>query len=1567
MDKLIEIYNKIKKNGVPGLVWVLSACLAVVVAVLIFLPEAKATELTDLSWNASSETVEGNYTTYVYKLSDIAGSTGVATINVTPGNTYIIEGSEKLTTDGVHIKFAYSESNGTTTDTIEESNVGDVNVTLNNVNMTRSVDEPLIAFTTKNNSVNYHVTIENSCNLSSNVSGASLSPVMCVENIEYSVLKLSAPARPTSWEDYIVNLSITRNVSLYLGGANSESELTISEMSGEAYGAVIGSSESKLMSEKLELASEEKAALIKRLNDEAIKEKEITINNTEWVEKIKSLGFVNKVGDAAGGTFLPQYQYGSARNSGSGKIIIGGADGNAPLRVNIVSNSYGAAIGGGAGKETTTAASDAQKVTLNAGTVYINSKRTDVDAIGTGYSANTAEKATFTGMEINGGSINIVSGGNLFSADPVNAKGHKVYLVMADTKQNTGVEKLTNLSKLAKGTQLPLNYTFSEGILIEDLDKITESYVSEEAVSDSEKVNIADITVSLYDTDDGDYEYKYEGTGHSNVTASEEILYFYLPATEVTYLYISDNMGIGTGDEYASYIVTDAETNKEVNLNSTDESTGRKYILAKGKTYYIVPTAPTQPLKLDIESALIDGKSASNTAKGYVISTDNENRAIHVEYTYGTTLDVKYDDGLIASDRKNHSVSITDTDFVYGKNMTLGEPTVGKKETGIADIIFAGWEYVKEDGTTGDITEISMKATDGTSVSCLELLWSDNTIHIQAKWNIEISFVLDSGATMDSLPEKVTMAYGGGTAYKVNISVPTEEPELEDCVFMGWQRDNGDMLDDIAVAGSVQLSTLTSHQFKSVFKGDKFRVYIDASGIDSDKVELYCISANESEDKFDRDENGELNYTSINGTKYYYTEELRSGNGLKLLIKSKTGYVIAEDTVSMDNADIDSGNTTISAVSYDDDTASYYVSFTIRKEDVYVEINADTDFVKYEVTFKDGRGDVSEDIWNADFYYTVEDIANDVTIGDIIRRGLGKTADNMSDAAISDAISSIPKNDDYSVFDGWKNIFMDETYGSAATIGEILEESSLSYGAVSLTAQWRERGNVRLSLTILERNYLEDGTYEDSESPRYIGKLYYKLADGSIEPVYTEIETDEETGEQREIAYARPGDTLYIETYEIDENGEPVGEPVTESLDVAKLYYWYQSVRGEDGYINVHASPLTHFNVEDEAIEGTTVDVYFVYEVKKYKIIYWNLYGYDNSMNPTEFTVYDEFDFVPIADGVDWLLVCMDTDDSNNDEVKKEIITGVTYGGKPVTNGDAGNRNYVSNLVLMPDWGDVQKDEYTITIIVDGEEYGNVTIAQPSNATSYMAEQLILMSVIANEGYELVPESLVCKKEESRATYSLLREGTALAGEPDALPLQLINADDGTYLFTMPDSDVVVYATFRLREYTITYEDITADMLNPNPDTYNINSSITLEAVKKDGYTFVGWYDADGNKVETIAGRTGDIVLIPKFEAVVAEPTPNNPTTNNPATNNPIEITGRPSNIIVTNHDYIYATTDKPVATGDNTNVPRLVLICVAAVLLLLIVIIKKPRKDDEEEEGQETNTENKTDDNEKK
>lgn len=65
--------------------------------------------------------------------------------------------------------------------------------------------------------------------------------------------------------------------------------------------------------------------------------------------------------------------------------------------------------------------------------------------------------------------------------------------------------------------------------------------------------------------------------------------------------------------------------------------------------------------------------------------------------------------------------------------------------------------------------------------------------------------------------------------------------------------------------------------------------------------------------------------------------------------------------------------------------------------------------------------------------------------------------------------------------------------------------------------------------------------------------------------------------------------------------------------------------------------------------------------------------------------------------------------------------------------------------------------------------------------------------------------------------------------------------------------NITLYAAWKLEKYSIAY-DLAGGKNNPNPNSYTIESDdIVLLAPIKDGYSFDGWFDEEGNEVEKIA------------------------------------------------------------------------------------------------------------------
>ena len=78
--------------------------------------------------------------------------------------------------------------------------------------------------------------------------------------------------------------------------------------------------------------------------------------------------------------------------------------------------------------------------------------------------------------------------------------------------------------------------------------------------------------------------------------------------------------------------------------------------------------------------------------------------------------------------------------------------------------------------------------------------------------------------------------------------------------------------------------------------------------------------------------------------------------------------------------------------------------------------------------------------------------------------------------------------------------------------------------------------------------------------------------------------------------------------------------------------------------------------------------------------------------------------------------------------------------------------------------------------------------------------------------------------------------------------------------------DIKLEARFKIIEYKITYVLNGANNHQDNPLKYTIKDELTFKAPTKAGYTFNGWYfSGTDTKVESIIGKTGDLVLEARF------------------------------------------------------------------------------------------------------
>ncbi len=185
------------------------------------------------------------------------------------------------------------------------------------------------------------------------------------------------------------------------------------------------------------------------------------------------------------------------------------------------------------------------------------------------------------------------------------------------------------------------------------------------------------------------------------------------------------------------------------------------------------------------------------------------------------------------------------------------------------------------------------------------------------------------------------------------------------------------------------------------------------------------------------------------------------------------------------------------------------------------------------------------------------------------------------------------------------------------------------------------------------------------------------------------------------------------------------------------------------------------------------------------------------------------------------------TIDSNKIALQEPTRTGYdfigwTYNGKTVTEVDP---TWIDNATLVANW---RTHTYSITYELNGGTNNS------SNPATYTIES-----------------NTITLKDPTRNGYTF-------AGwyKTSTFSNQVTTINKGSY------GDLVFYAKWAPISYSITYNLDGGTNASSNPNTYTIESAFTFAAPSKTGYTFLGWFDNNGNQVTSIvAGTTGALTL----------------------------------------------------------------------------------------------------------
>lgn len=286
----------------------------------------------------------------------------------------------------------------------------------------------------------------------------------------------------------------------------------------------------------------------------------------------------------------------------------------------------------------------------------------------------------------------------------------------------------------------------------------------------------------------------------------------------------------------------------------------------------------------------------------------------------------------------------------------------------------------------------------------------------------------------------------------------------------------------------------------------------------------------------------------------------------------------------------------------------------------------------------------------------------------------------------------------------------------------------------------------------------------------------------------------------------------------IHANNENHGSVLLRSVTNNDYRTQYQEYRDFTTPITIAALSKTDvkflgwYNNDNQLVETNAIYSFFMpnhdytLEAKwNYFTVSYNLNGgTNNPSNPNSYTI-DSSNIVlnePTRNGYDFL--------------------GWQYKGNYITDI---NPNWIDNIELNAIW---RTHTYSIFYELNGGTNN------PSNPNSYTIEsEAILLRSASRFGY-------------------IFDGWYKTAGFSD----RLYEIESGSY------GDLNLYAKWRPVSYSITYNLNGGTNSSNNPTTYTIESAFTFAAPSKTGYTFLGWFDSNGNQITSIiTGTTGALVL----------------------------------------------------------------------------------------------------------
>lgn len=155
------------------------------------------------------------------------------------------------------------------------------------------------------------------------------------------------------------------------------------------------------------------------------------------------------------------------------------------------------------------------------------------------------------------------------------------------------------------------------------------------------------------------------------------------------------------------------------------------------------------------------------------------------------------------------------------------------------------------------------------------------------------------------------------------------------------------------------------------------------------------------------------------------------------------------------------------------------------------------------------------------------------------------------------------------------------------------------------------------------------------------------------------------------------------------------------------------------------------------------------------------------------------------------------------------------------------------------------------------------------NTVLTLSEKPIEYKVIYELGGGVAPEGnpdTVTVVSESFTLLPATRDGAAFEGWVDKDGNTVSTLDASSIDFEATERVVTLTARWRVTKFSVTY-DPAGGSLPDNPDTYTVDdTAVTLKPSELRGYTFLGWFTSDGERVESFGGQVGELALTARWE-----------------------------------------------------------------------------------------------------